>query len=63
MATGAPSEENVVVNENDLEHLLHLINGKGGEITWQHLMARSTSNMVYQAWRHDPEVTTVYSTL
>ncbi|KAK1395294.1 Polyketide cyclase/dehydrase and lipid transport superfamily protein [Heracleum sosnowskyi] len=26
MATGAPSKENIVVNENDFEHLLHLIN-------------------------------------
>lgn len=56
IAPRAPSVENAAVNENDLEHLLHLINGKGGEITWQHLMERSTSNMAYQAWRHDPEV-------
>lgn len=44
-----------VVTENDLEHLLCLLDGKGGGMIWQSLMERSTSNMAYQAWRHDPE--------
>ncbi|KAL1832432.1 hypothetical protein ACET3Z_002083 [Daucus carota] len=55
ITTGASSRENVAVDENDLEHLLHIINGKGGQMNWQHLMDRSTSNMAYQAWFHDPE--------
>ncbi|GMH18849.1 hypothetical protein Nepgr_020690 [Nepenthes gracilis] len=44
-----------IVTENDLEHLLHLLESKDGDITWQSLMERSTSSMTYQAWRHDPE--------
>ncbi|GMH19967.1 hypothetical protein Nepgr_021808 [Nepenthes gracilis] len=44
-----------VVTENDLEHLLHLLESKDGEIAWQSMMERSTPSMTYQAWRHDPE--------
>jgi hypothetical protein len=44
------------VTENDLEHLLHLLEGKDVEMEWQSLMERSTPNMAYQAWRHEPEV-------
>lgn len=50
-----------VVTENDLQHLLHLLEGKDGEIDWQSFMERSTPNMAYQAWRHEPETgPTVY---
>lgn len=49
------------VSDKDLEHLLNLIDGKDGEMAWQSMMERSTSNMTYQAWRHEPEVgPTVY---
>ncbi|CAH2041077.1 unnamed protein product, partial [Thlaspi arvense] len=44
-----------VVTENDLEHLLHLLESKGGEMDWRNMMERSASNMTYQAWRHEPE--------
>ncbi|KAG6664762.1 hypothetical protein I3843_02G100500 [Carya illinoinensis] len=50
-----------IVTENDLEHLLHLLEGKGGELEWQSMMDRSTPNFAYQAWRHEPETgPTVY---
>ncbi|XP_028804347.1 uncharacterized protein LOC114759348 [Neltuma alba] len=49
------------VTEADLEHLLHLLEGKDGVMDWQSLMERSTPNMAYQAWRHEPETgPTVY---
>ncbi|KMS95233.1 hypothetical protein BVRB_010760 [Beta vulgaris subsp. vulgaris] len=49
------SEAEHDVTENDLEHLLHILEGKDGEFSWQSMMERTTSNMSYQAWRHDPE--------
>ncbi|KAI3756763.1 hypothetical protein L1987_56586 [Smallanthus sonchifolius] len=42
-----------VVTENDLEYLLHLLNGK--DAVWQSMIERSTSNMACQAWRYEPE--------
>ncbi|XP_008805969.1 uncharacterized protein LOC103718779 isoform X1 [Phoenix dactylifera] len=45
-----------VVIEKDLEHLLHLLDGKAGDAVWQNQMERTTPNMIYQAWRHEPEV-------
>lgn len=57
----AVEKEQDIVTENDLEHLLHLLEGKDGEMPWQHMMERSTPNMAYQAWRHEPETgPTVY---
>lgn len=44
-----------IVTEKDLDHLLHLLDGKGGEGAWQRQMERTTSNMTYQAWRLEPE--------
>ncbi|KAF5941780.1 hypothetical protein HYC85_019422 [Camellia sinensis] len=52
---GTSQVANVVV-EKDLEHLLQLIENKGGKMEWQSMMGRSTSNLTYQAWRHDLEV-------
>ncbi|KAE9455403.1 hypothetical protein C3L33_12695, partial [Rhododendron williamsianum] len=52
--TGTSKIENVVA-ENDLEHLFRLLDSKDGEMGWQGLMERSTSNFTYQAWRHEPE--------
>lgn len=49
-------KEQHVVTENDLEHLLQLLERKDGEIEWQTLMEKSTPNMTYQAWRSEPEV-------
>ncbi|XP_002517011.2 uncharacterized protein LOC8280167 [Ricinus communis] len=58
---GEPQEGEDVVTENDLEHLLHLLEGKDGQMEWQFMMERSTSNMAYQAWRHEPQnAPTVY---
>lgn len=52
-----PAEiEQDIVTENDLDHLLHLLERKDGEMAWQGMMERSTPNMSYQAWRHEPEV-------
>ncbi|PWA44983.1 START domain-containing protein [Artemisia annua] len=42
-----------VITEKDLEHLLHLLDGK--DLVWQSMMERSTSNMACQAWRYEPE--------
>ncbi|KAL3506049.1 hypothetical protein ACH5RR_031431 [Cinchona calisaya] len=56
------AEKNVVV-ENDLEHLLHLLDGKDGEMAWRSMMEHSTANLAYHAWCHEPEVgPTVYRT-
>ncbi|KAL0367102.1 UNVERIFIED_CONTAM: hypothetical protein Sradi_3600300 [Sesamum radiatum] len=59
--SGAPDGLSNSVTEKDLEHLLNLLDGKDGEMAWQSMMERSTSNMTYQAWRHEPEMgPTVY---
>lgn len=50
-----PEEGEEIVTENDLEHLLHLLEGKDGQMEWQSMMDRTTSNMAYQAWRHEPQ--------
>ncbi|OMO95566.1 hypothetical protein COLO4_15793 [Corchorus olitorius] len=51
----AEEREQDIITENDLAHLLHLLEGKDGEMEWQSLMERTTPNMSYQAWRHEPE--------
>ncbi|KAK5844106.1 StAR-related lipid transfer 7, mitochondrial [Gossypium arboreum] len=51
----AEEREQDIVTENDLAHLLHLLEGKDGEMEWQRMMERTTSNMSYQAWRQEPE--------
>ncbi|XP_051152741.1 uncharacterized protein LOC127266524 [Andrographis paniculata] len=55
LVRGAADSETANVTEKDLEHLLSFLDGKDGKITWQNMMERSTSNMTYQAWRHEPE--------
>ncbi|KAL5197651.1 hypothetical protein ABZP36_001163 [Zizania latifolia] len=46
-----------IVSEKDLDHLRQLLDNKeSGDTTWQHFMERTTSNMTYKAWRHEPEV-------
>jgi len=52
----ADERDKDTVTEADLEHLLHLLEGKDGEIDWQSFMERSTPNMQYKAWRYDSEV-------
>ncbi|KAG9452572.1 hypothetical protein H6P81_005476 [Aristolochia fimbriata] len=52
----ASEVEQDTLTHTDLEHLLHLLEGKIGESSWQHMMDRSTSNMAYQAWRYEPPV-------
>ncbi|CAL5342235.1 unnamed protein product [Camellia sinensis] len=54
---GTSQVANVVV-EKDLEHLLQLIETKGGKMEWQSMMGHSTSNLTYQAWRLDLEAIT-----
>lgn len=54
--SGAFEDGDDVVAEKDLEHLLHLLDGKVGDSVWQNQMERTTPNMIYQAWRHEPEV-------
>uniref|UniRef100_A0ACD5U988 Uncharacterized protein n=1 Tax=Avena sativa TaxID=4498 RepID=A0ACD5U988_AVESA len=45
------------ITEKDLDHLVQLLDDKeSGHTAWQHLMERTTSNMMYKAWRHEPEV-------
>ncbi|GFY84017.1 polyketide cyclase/dehydrase and lipid transport superfamily protein [Actinidia rufa] len=48
-------EEGVVVTQEDLEHLCHLVDRTDGGPPWKHMMDRSTPNMSYQAWQRDPE--------
>ncbi|TKY71138.1 StAR-related lipid transfer protein 7 [Spatholobus suberectus] len=51
----AEEREQDTVTQNDLEHFLHLLEGKDGVMDWQSFMERSTPHMQYKAWRHDPE--------
>ncbi|XP_038998637.1 uncharacterized protein LOC120123921 [Hibiscus syriacus] len=51
----AEETEQAIVTQN-LALLLHLLEGKDGEMEWQRMMERTTTNMSYQAWRHEPEV-------
>ena len=48
-------EEKDVVTEKDLEHLLHLLEAGNDKMEWQSMMDKSTPNMSYQAWRHEPQ--------
>ncbi|KAJ3674702.1 hypothetical protein LUZ60_005318 [Juncus effusus] len=54
-SSGNGENEGEIVTEKDLEHLLHLLDGKVGESAWQNQMERTTPNMLYQAWRYEPE--------
>ncbi|KAL2594863.1 hypothetical protein AAZV13_11G007400 [Glycine max] len=57
----AEEREQDTVTQADLEHFLHLLEGKDGVMDWQSFMERSTPNMQYKAWRYDPETgPTVY---
>ncbi|XP_010527394.1 PREDICTED: uncharacterized protein LOC104804749 [Tarenaya hassleriana] len=47
--------EQDVVTENDLEHLLNLLEVRNVDREWQSMMEKNTGNMSYQAWRHEPE--------
>ncbi|KFK39597.1 hypothetical protein AALP_AA3G264700 [Arabis alpina] len=44
-----------IVIEKDLEHLLRLLQVGNATMEWQSMMDKSTPNMSYQAWRHEPE--------
>ncbi|XP_077245535.1 uncharacterized protein LOC143885312 [Tasmannia lanceolata] len=60
-SSGSSEAEQDIVTEKDLEHLVHLLEGKIGDAAWQNFMDRSTPNMTYQAWRYEPEIgPTVY---
>lgn len=55
LSTGAFDTQKDAVTDKDLEHLIHLLDGRDGDMVWQNQMERTTSNMSYQAWRHEPE--------
>ncbi|KAJ4895345.1 Ankyrin repeat domain-containing protein 13 protein [Raphanus sativus] len=42
-----------IVTENDLEHLLQLLEVGNATREWQSMMDKTAPNMSYQAWRHD----------
>ncbi|KZV29930.1 hypothetical protein F511_28441 [Dorcoceras hygrometricum] len=48
-------EDRVVVTDEDLEHLCHLVERKDGGPSWKHVFDRTTHDMSYQAWQRDPE--------
>ncbi|PKA65548.1 hypothetical protein AXF42_Ash005882 [Apostasia shenzhenica] len=48
-------DEKDSVTDKDLDHLIHLLEGREGDMVWQNQMERTTSSMTYQAWRHEPE--------
>ncbi|KAJ0264769.1 START domain-containing protein [Hirschfeldia incana] len=41
--------------EKELKHLLHLLEAENANIEWQSMMDKTTLNMSYQAWRHEPQ--------
>lgn len=49
-------KEQDIVTENDLDHLLQLLEGRDEPAEWQGMMQRSTPNFAYEAWRLEPEV-------
>ncbi|XP_042401735.1 uncharacterized protein LOC121991775 [Zingiber officinale] len=53
---GLSLSEHDIVAEKDLEHMLHLLDGDVGDSCWNKQMERTTPNMIYQAWCHEPEV-------
>ncbi|KAI3469696.1 hypothetical protein Pfo_026359 [Paulownia fortunei] len=56
---GAPDGGLNSVTEKDLEHLLHFLDRKDCKMAWQSMMERSTSNLTYQAWCHEPEMSPI----
>ncbi|CAD5187163.1 uncharacterized protein LOC135678117 [Musa acuminata AAA Group] len=56
LSNGVVVAEHDIISEKDLEHLLHLLDDKVGDAAWQNQMERTTPNMIYHAWRHEPEV-------
>lgn len=57
LSSGNFGAEHEIVTEKDLDHLIQLLNGKiSDDVAWQNQMERTTSNMLYQAWRYEPEV-------
>ncbi|CAK9318704.1 unnamed protein product [Citrullus colocynthis] len=55
IANNEDGREQDIVTENDLDHLLQLLEGRNGEAEWQSMMQRSTPNFAYEAWRLEPE--------
>ncbi|XVE81761.1 hypothetical protein DITRI_Ditri15bG0091600 [Diplodiscus trichospermus] len=55
LSSKAEERQQDIITENDLAHLLHFLEGKDGEMEWQSMMEKTTPNMSYQAWRHEPE--------
>ena len=47
------------MTENDLEHLLQLLEVGNATREWQFMMDKTTPNMSYQAWRHEPQVISI----
>uniref|UniRef100_A0A0A0L598 START domain-containing protein n=1 Tax=Cucumis sativus TaxID=3659 RepID=A0A0A0L598_CUCSA len=55
IANKEEGKEQDIITENDLDHLLQLLEGRHGEAEWQSMMQRSTPNFAYEAWRLEPE--------
>ncbi|CAN0887207.1 StAR-related lipid transfer protein 7, mitochondrial [Linum grandiflorum] len=54
-ASSTCEEREELVTENDLEHLLFLLEGKDSQMDWQCIMEKTPPNMSYQAWRYEPQ--------
>ncbi|KAL0742821.1 hypothetical protein Bca4012_084334 [Brassica carinata] len=48
-------KEQEIVTEKDLKHLLHLLEAGNANMEWLSMMDKTTPNMSYQAWRHEPQ--------
>lgn len=49
-----------VVSTDDLLKLMNLMDGKDGGPEWQMFLDKSISDLKYQAWRRDPEVSELH---
>ncbi|KAF8086613.1 hypothetical protein N665_0619s0007 [Sinapis alba] len=48
-------KEQEIVTKKDLKHLLYLLEAGNANMEWQSMMDKSTPNMSYTAWRHEPQ--------
>lgn len=55
LSTGSFDTQKDAVTDKDLEHLIFLLDGRDSDMVWQNQMERTTTNMSYQAWRHEPQ--------
>ncbi|XP_042451648.1 uncharacterized protein LOC122036415 [Zingiber officinale] len=55
LSSSIEMDEQDIVSEKDLEHLMRILDSNVGDAAWQNQMERTTSNMIYQSWRHEPK--------